>query len=188
MQRWLAAASVVLMGCASSPDSSPGGIEPPPEEPEIWALGEYYREGRISNIEPGVDRVSVDIPASPDATWQALIEVYDNIGIEIGGADPARRALNNPDLTVSRRLGGERLSKYLSCGSGLTGAFADRARVQMSILSQVTATPDGQSVVHTTIRAVGQNPEGVSNTRVPCGSTHQLEYRIAHEVAELVGR
>jgi hypothetical protein len=46
-------------------------------------------------------------------------------------------------------------------------------------------TEDGKSVVHTTIQAVGTNPEGVSNTRVPCSSTHQLEYRIAQEVAEL---
>jgi hypothetical protein len=191
MNRWLPATGLLLLGCATSPDHSPdtGAARVEATEPEghRWAVGEYYREGTIANIQPGVDRVSVDIDASPDAAWDALIQVYENIGIEIGGADIRTRSLNNPEMSVRRRLGGERLSTYLSCGSSLTGALADHARIQMSILSQVTAGPNGKSVVHTTIQAVGDNPEGVSNTRVPCSSTHQLEYRIAAEVAELVG-
>ena len=57
----------------------------------------------------------------------------------------------------------------------------------MNILSQVTPGPEGTSVLSTTIQAFGVNPEGTSNTRVPCGSTYQLEYRIAEMVTEKVG-
>jgi hypothetical protein len=185
MWKGLSAACLLLAGCASSAGDEAANSGAPEPQPQIWAVGEYLREGRISNVQPGVDRVSVDLEAPPDASWEALVQVYQDIGIEIAGADPRIRSLNNPEFTVSRRLGGERLSKYLTCGSGLTGAFADRFRVQMNILSQITAAEDGKSVVHTTIQAVGNNPEGVSNTRVPCSSTHQLEYRIAQEVAKL---
>lgn len=192
MNRWIPAVCFFLAGCASSPDGSPETsprASPAPEaDRHRWELVEdYYREGRIANVSPGVDRVSVDIPASPEVTWGALIQVYENIGIEVGGADLRTRSLNNTDLLVSRRLGGERLTRYLSCGSGVTAGSAAHIPIHMSILSQVTAGSGGQSVLHTTIQAVGENPEGVSNTRVPCGSTHQLEYRIAAEVAELVG-
>jgi hypothetical protein len=154
--------------------------------PEVWLLSERLKEGTVTRIQPDVDRVSNEIPAPPDAVFEALAQVYDELGIEIAGMDPNARALNNPNLKVSRRLGGERLSNYLSCGSGLTGAFADRFPVQMNILSSVSPLADGGSMINTTIQAFGVNPEGTSNTRVPCGSTYQLEYRIAAMVAEKV--
>ena len=189
MRHLVPALGIFLVGCAASSSSGPGEaspVEAPMDTPQVWALGEGYKEGRITAIQPDVDRVSNDIPAPPDAAFEALAEVYQEIGIEIAGIDAAARALNNPDLRISRRLGGERLSRYLSCGSGLTGAFADRFRIQMNILSQVTPGPEGTSVLNTTIQAFGVNPEGTSNTRVPCGSTYQLEYRIAEMVAEKV--
>ena len=187
MRRIDAVLCFLLAGCATTSGTRPSASEAPMNVPEVWLLGERYKEGRVTSIQPDVDRVSNDIPASPDAVWEALIQVYGDLGIEIAGMDPRSRALNNPDLRISRRLGGERLSKYLSCGSGLTGAFADRFRVQMNILSSVTPAPDGTSILNTTIQAFGVNPEGTSNTRVPCGSTYQLEYRIAAEVTGLVG-
>jgi len=157
------------------------------DAPEVFSIGDRMGAGTVSNVQPGVDRISLGIAASPDAVWEALVQVYGDLGIEIAGANPSTRSLNNPKFVVSRRLGGERLSRYLECGSGSIGGFADHFRIQMNILSQVVAKPDGQSTLHTTIQAIGDNPEGTSNTRVPCSSTQQLERRIAAEVAELVG-
>jgi hypothetical protein len=187
MKRLIPVLGLFAVGCASSPDTSSTEREAPYDAPEVFSMGDRMMEGTVSNVQPGVDRVSVGIAASPDAVWEALVQVYANLEIEIAGADPRTRSLNNPDLIVSRRLGGERLSRYLECGSGTIGGFADHFRIHMNILSQVVAKPDGQSTLHTTIQAVGDNPEGTSNTRVPCGSTHQLELRIAAEVEELVG-
>jgi hypothetical protein len=65
----------------------------------------------VTNIQPDVDRVSNDIPAPPDGVWKALVQVYGDLGIEIAGANLRTRTLNNPDFAVSRRLGGERLSR-----------------------------------------------------------------------------
>jgi len=187
MWRFIPALALLLTGCASSPDTPAGTADTPYDAPELFRPGDRLAEGTISNIQPGVDRVSHGIEASPDAAWDALVQVYRNIGIEIAGQDNGRRVINNPDLRVTRRLGGERLSRYLECGSGSIGGFADRFRIQMNILSQVEESPEGLSTLHTTIQAVGDNPEGTSNTRVPCSSTHQLEHRIAAEVEALVG-
>jgi hypothetical protein len=187
MRRFIPALTLLLAGCATSPDTGSTGMETPIDSPEVFSIGDRMGEGMVSNVQPGVDRISVGISASPDAVWDALVQVYADVGIEIAGADPGTRSLNNPNFVLSRRLGGQRLSRYLECGSGSIGGFADHFRIQMSILSQVEAKPDGLSTLHTTIQAIGDNPEGTSNTRVPCSSTHQLERRIAAEVGELVG-
>ena len=187
MKRLIPALSLLLIGCASSPDTPATTADQPYDAPEVFRMADRFREGTVSSVQPGVDRVSHSVAASPEATWNALVQVYENLGIEVAGLDPNARAISNPDFRLSRRLGGERLSRYLECGSGSIGGFADHFRIQMNILSQVQAAPDGQSTVHTTIQAVGDNPEGTSNTRVPCSSTHQLEHRIAAEVEELAG-
>ena len=187
MRRLIPVLSVLLVGCASSPETSSSAPDEPYDAPEVFSVADRFWEGTVSNVQPGVDRVSVGIPASPDAVLEALVQVWGNVGIEIAGMNPDTRAVNNQDFRISRRLGGERLSRYLECGSGTIGGFADHFRVQMNILSHVEAKPDGRSTLHTTIQAVGNNPEGTSNTRVPCASTHQLERRIAAEVTELVG-
>jgi len=187
MRRLIPALTLLLAGCASAPDTSSSETEEPFDAPEAFSIGDRMGSGTVSNVSPDVERVSFTIAASPEAVWEALVQVYTDVGIEIAGADPGTRSLNNPDFVVSRRLGGERLSRYLECGSGSIGGFADHFRIQMNILSQVVAKPDGQSTLHTTIQAVGDNPEGTSNTRVPCRSTHQLEIRIVSEVRELVG-
>lgn len=188
MRQLLPTLLLLLVGCATSPDTRPaaGTPEAPVDVPEVYRLSERLKEGSVTNIQPDVDRVSNQIPAGPDAVFEALAQVYEELGIEIAGMDRNARALNNPNLKISRRLGGERLSKYLSCGSGMAGGFADQFRIQMNILSSVSPRPEGGSTLYTTIQAFGDNPEGTSNTRVPCGSTHQLEYRIAEMVAEKV--
>ena len=187
MRRLAPAVALLMVGCASSPETSGWPVAEPMDVQEVTPLIERFAEGTVSNIKPDVERVGFTVAASPEAVWPALVQVYENLGIEIAGMDPNARAVNNPDMRITRRLGGQRLSRYLDCGSGTIGGFADHFRIQMSILSQVEALPEGQSRVHTTIEAVGNNPEGTSNTRVPCSSTHQLELRIAEEIRELVG-
>jgi hypothetical protein len=138
-------------------------------------------------LRPDVVKVSFDVDAPPEKAWEALIKIVADLGVEVSGTDPAAFALSNPDFSISRRLGDERLSRYLRCGNGITGPFADRYRIRMNFHSQITPGPDGTSVVETTIQAFGINPEGTSNTRVSCTSTHILESRIAEGVAKLAG-
>jgi hypothetical protein len=109
------------------------------------------------------------------------------LGVEVAETDPEAMSLSNPDLAISRRLGDEQLSRYLRCGSGITGQFADQYRIRMNFFTQVTPRPDGKSAVETTIQAMATNPRGTSNTRAPCTSTHILESRIAQGVANRVG-
>lgn len=186
MFRLSATLLIFLTACAPA-TSSPGQPMQTAAPRAGAAVGDDFKDGRVTNVKPDVVKVGFDVDAPPEKAWEALIQVVADLGVEVSGTDPAAFALNNPDFQISRRLGDERLSRYLRCGSGMTGPFADRYRIRMNFHSQVAPTPDGKSVVETTIQAMGTNPEGTSNTRVPCTSTHILESRIAEGVAKLVG-
>ena len=181
-------ALMALAGCTSTGAGSPGdtGSRGASGQPPTRTLGEQYVEGRITNVQPNVDRVSHDIPAMANETWEALIAVYETLGIEAVRKDVGALTLGNPSFSVSRRLAGERLSRFFRCGTGVTGAFADRYRLNVNIVSRVISNSPEDSVLETTIQASGTNPAGTSNTRVPCGSTHFLESRIAAEVAAMI--
>ena len=178
----------VLSGCAASTSGAPAaqGTGERPTGPPTRTLGEQYSEGRITNVQPSVDKVSHDIPAMASQVWAALNQVYDDLEIEVTNRAVGNLTLQSSDFTISRRLGGERLSRYFRCGTGVTGAFADRYRLRINMISTVVSLDPDHSTLETTIQATGTNPAGTSNTRVPCGSTHLLESRIAAEVSAIV--
>jgi hypothetical protein len=138
------------------------------------------------NIQAEVSGAVAELKAPPEAAWLALVQVFESLEIETPNVREEARVLSNPDFTVSRRLGGEPLSRYLTCGVGMTGAYADQYRIHMNIVSKVQPGADGTSVLETIIEAYGINPRGSSNTRVSCTSNHRLETRIASEVAAIV--
>lgn len=182
MRRLIPALALLAAGCTST---SPGG--PAPTTRAGAPSAEVYRSGAAVNIQPEVAEATREFPASPDAVWDALVQVYGNLEIEVAGADSNSRTLFNQDFVVSRRLGGEPLSRYLRCGMGISGANADQYRIHMNIVSRVTTPGEGTTRLETVIEATGANPRGSSNTRVACTSTHRLERRIAQAVADLVG-
>ncbi|MDP2959623.1 MAG: hypothetical protein Q8N53_24675 [Longimicrobiales bacterium] len=126
--------------------------------------------------------VTEAIRATPEVVWGALRKAYADLGIEVTEASDASRVLGNPRLMVSRRLAGAPLSRYLECGAGLTGPFADRYRIEMLIRSAIVPGEGGGARVDTYVEAVARNPEGTSNTAVACGSTQRLEREIAARV------
>lgn len=82
----------------------------------------------------------------------------------------------------TRNLGGTPLSKYLNCGSGMTGLFADNYRVQMPVAAFVDPSPKGGSMLRVAVIAAAQDPSGTSNTAVTCGSTGVLEAELRRAI------
>lgn len=155
------------------------------------------REGRPASISMSGSTVDVHIPqdraivgnlilASPAATWAVLRKAYEDLGIPVTESSAASRTLGNPRFLVSRRLGNTALSRFLSCGAGIHGPFADNYRVELFVRSTVVPADEGASELHTYVEAVARNPEGTSNTAVPCSSTRRLERDIATRVHLLV--
>lgn len=126
--------------------------------------------------------VSETVAATPADAWAALPKAWADLGIEVGESSRATRTLANPRLVLTRRLGSTPLSRYLSCGAGIQGPFADTYRIQMIIQSAVVAAQGGGVEIRTYLEAVARNPEGTSNVQVPCTSTQRLEREIAARV------
>lgn len=159
---------------------APGAAIPPPSVTETGTgMDVVYSSSRSV--------VTDVVQATPEAAWAALPKAYADMGIPVREVSEASRTLGNSRLAISRRLGDTPLSRYLECGSGLTGPFADRYRIEMLIRTSIVPADGGAVRVETYLEATGRNPEGSSNTGVPCASTQRLERDIAGRVRAHVG-
>jgi len=127
----------VLAAACASAGGAPGHV-PAALPPSIESSGTSL-EVRVS---PTREVVAESIPAPADAVWSALPKVYADLGLQVTQVSEANRVLGNPKLVLIRRLGEVPLSRYLECGSGLTGPFADRYRIELLIRTSVV--PNGR--------------------------------------------
>lgn len=175
------AAGALMGACAPSGSApAPGGAAPAPS-----ITGGGTTLDLTFNPSRGV--VADAVQATPDAVWAALPKAYAELGIPVKEVSEPSRVLGNSRLVVSRRLGDVALSRYLECGSSLTGPFADRYRIEMLLRTAVVAAEGGGARLESYLEASARNPEGGSNTGVACATTQRLEREIARRVRALVG-
>ena len=127
------------------------------------------------------------IPAAPSRAFEALKKVYEEIGVPPGTNDPGTGRFGNTDFWKTRRLANEPISAFLNCGEGFTGPAANSYRIYISLISVVRPDGKGGSELETAFAAQGQNMEGTSSDRIPCGSTGKLEERIRKGVLLKLG-
>lgn len=175
--------AVLLIGCATTPSSGDpligSGVQAPVSENPTGTGGEF-------RLPADMVTSSLEVPAGADAAWPALKAVYEELKIPTPEVIEPARTLRNLRWVVSRRLGGERLSRYLDCGRSASGLNADTHRLELEVASRVVPVGPDRSRIDTEITGIGMNMEGTSNTRVLCTSNHQLELRIAARVREIV--
>lgn len=176
-------AVLILVGCATGSSTDDpligSGVQAPASDNPTGTGGEFHLP---------VDMVtaSLEVPASADEAWPALKTVYQELKIPTPEVSETARTLRNLRFVVSRRLGGQRLSRYLDCGRSASGLNANTHRLELEIASRVVPLGQGKSRIDTEITGIGINMEGTSNNRVLCTSNHQLELRIAERVREVV--
>ena len=164
--------------CASSGQGASRAGPEPESRISINAAPGAMGGLRLHN-EPGVGVRHVDAPL--DSVWLALPMVYDLLGIPDAGVDAERTKFGNPGYRA-RRIEGERLSKYVDCGMGVTAApNADQYNVTLSVLTRLTPGSDGGTMVVTTVEATGK-PRAVSGNPVYCQSKGTLEARLGELV------
>ena len=180
--RMTALLAFALASACGSPGSGPaGGAATPP--PSITGAGTTLDV----SFAPSRGVVTDAVQATPEAAWAALPKAYADLGIPVREVSEASRVLGNSRFVISRRLGDTPLSRYLECGSGLTGPFADRYRIEMLVRTTVVPAETGGVRVESYVEASARNPEGSSNTGVACATTQRLEREIAARVRFHVG-
>jgi hypothetical protein len=121
------------------------------------------------------------VPVSMDLAWARLPGAFATVGLPAGVATESERVLTVGPIEVSRRLGGARLSTYLSCGESLTGPNADSHSVNLTIASQLHDAGSGATRVETRVQATA-TPRASGGGPVACSSTGKLENRLAAEI------
>lgn len=174
----LPAALLLLAGCAGGSGGSGGRSSAPAgPPPRVDQVGTSGYDVRISDDGRSA---SVTLKATPEAAWTGLLAAYQKLGIPVTSTNSASRTLGNPSFDVRRRLGDQPLSRYLDCGTNLSGVIANSYRVELSVSSSLTPAAGGETVLETRVAASAVSPQGASSGPVRCASTGRLETDIAN--------
>lgn len=127
------------------------------------------------------------IPASMERAWPELLRVYGELDIPITVLDTAKHLVGNQNASVKRKLAGESLSTFLNCGRTPARAHAaDQYDVNMSVLSLLKSSSDGNATLETFVTGRAKNPVN-NDPAARCSSTGRLEQRIANSVTLAAG-
>lgn len=173
---------LVVTGCG--PPAPPA--VPAPEAVSPVSISARHGGLADAEIRNAPTAVAATVSASRDAVWRALPVVYERLGVPEAGGDPAQWLFGNLEFRP-RRIDGERLSRFLDCGRGITAVpRADEYDVTMSVVTRLEPGEHGGTRVETTVVGSGR-PRAVSGNAVHCQSEGTLEIRIAELVAEVLG-
>ena len=125
------------------------------------------------------------IPAGHEATRAATIAVLEAVSIPVTTNDPAG-LIGNGGFTRLRRLGNERLSRYLDCGVGLSGPQADSWRVTMAVMVWIESTGPAESRLRLAFVAGAQDLDPGARRSAGCGSTGALEVLLLERIRQQV--
>lgn len=134
-----------------------------------------------------MDTVSLSalVPGSPQEVFRRAQSVYGSLKLKTTLADSVGGIMGNTGFKHSGALAGQRMSLWLSCGTGMMGPNADRWRITMSILTSVEPASKDTTRVRSVIVATAQNMAEGSADPTNCNSTGKLEETIHKKVQAL---
>lgn len=181
MTRLLVACCVVLAGCA-------GHAPPPVLVTPVGGRVETSTGAGVVNLARSAETIGVPVSlkASPDTVFATLLAVYRELGIATTRLDRAQRVAGNDMFKARRRLAGVAMQTYADCGGKAGQPNAETFDMELGVVSQVTPTPQGSTIV-TTLIAAGSDPMFGRDRQMRCVSTGEFERRIAAMVRDRLG-
>lgn len=116
----------------------------------------------------------------PASAWETLPQSFARHALPVASVEPATRTILS-QARVRRELGKVRLSRIITCGSGLGLPKADNYNILLKVMTRVDSISPERSVLRTLVTAIGHDPTVVGN-QVDCPSTGWLEPRLANDV------
>ena len=177
---------VTLVTLAASGCASGGGEDGSSPRSSTRIYGVMDRQVGSNEMELVNDAsvVEGDLDVAPDRVWPALVEVYEELGLALTGADSGERILETRNVRVSR-IGGRRMSWWVDCGSASMGPRADSYDVHLTLTTQVVARGSAGSRVRQVAEAWA-SPRTRSGSRVHCTSRGRLLPRIVDDLEALL--
>ncbi len=110
--------------------------------------------------------------------YHATVVAFESMKIPVTLSDSGRGLVGNLQLIKSGSLGGAPFTRWINCGSTMTGPRAATYRITMPIVAMLDATGPGKSRVRIALVAQAQDMQGASTEPVLCSSSGALEKRL----------
>lgn len=125
---------------------------------------------------------AVTVPGPLDTAWTALEATLDELAVPVAFKDRKAGEIGTQQAKLFRRMGKERLSSYLRCGSGITGPNADSYAIYFSIVVFVREAEGNEVAIRPYLTAAAVDVAGGRNDPIQCTTTGKLEQRIGNGV------
>jgi hypothetical protein len=113
----------------------------------------------------------------------AAAALEHELKIDLRLRDSTAGVVGNLEIVKMRRLGNAAMSRYVSCGSGMTGPNADNYRIFLAIAAFVDSIAPDKTRLGVAVAAAAQDLQGSSKAPVACSSTGAAEGQIRRIVA-----
>jgi hypothetical protein len=148
---------------------------------------EVFALGRSANVMLDSLALWEDVSAPRARVFDAAVRVIKHHArLPVEHADTISKVVYNKQSIVMRKLAGQPMSRWLRCGTGLTGEHANSWRITLAYAVFVEPVSTDSSRVGVAVFATARNPEGVSTSSVACASTGALEREVISKVREVV--
>ena len=171
----VSAAALAALGCASA-----GSGDPSYQQSHVTVDAPGGRYDLLLTREQFLS--SDTLTVSPKSAWPALVQTYAGFGVPLQGADASRRMIATQYVHAHGSFAGERLSRWLECGSTMTGDIATTYEITLRFGTMLDTSVVGRTIVRTAVSATAIAP-GSGTTSVQCTTRGALEKRIAALVA-----
>ncbi|HKW11792.1 MAG TPA: hypothetical protein VJO33_15500 [Gemmatimonadaceae bacterium] len=171
----LLAITLATGGCAST--GSSGGSY---EQQHVTVDGPAGRVDLLLTREQYLSSDTITVP--PARAWPALVQTYAGFGVPLQGADGKSRTIATQYFHAHATFAGERMSRWLDCGSTMTGEISTNYEITLRFGTLIDTSAAGRSIVRTAVTATAIAP-GSGTTPVDCSTRGALERRIAALVA-----
>jgi hypothetical protein len=139
----------------------------------------YIPGGGSLTITPGSGAISATLAAPLTSVWYIIPTAFDSLGLQLSLIDPKRHVIGNEGIKLRSKLGKERLSTYLECGTTQVGPNADSYEVILTVMTQLEPSRTDSTQTHITINTSAvAKPLQFSQDYSRCSSKGILEERL----------
>ena len=159
--------------------------------PRAHAQNVRVRIGIIGHDGPvAVDSLAtaVTIAAPRGVVFHQAAQVFAELKVQIDARDSVRGMVGVTSTPKMRQFAGRSISRWLNCGSGITGLNADNWRVYITAYAFVDAVDSASTTLRLAMVGGAQDVQGASTDPVACGSTGGFETMFADRVKSRIAQ
>lgn len=133
-------------------------------------------------------RNRVEFDAAPASVWPALAAAVRGLDPALAEvADSTVGLVAGPGVVAFRRLAGDAMSRWLDCGTGMTGPQANTSRVTLAFAAILDPLPGNRSRLGLALTASALDRSGSTSVAVQCNTFGTLEAAVIEATERRLG-